>query len=142
MGVEIDLHDRRFDKIEWFTNLTYSDTKIENSADSDSDGTDITFVPDYVFNAGLTSKIPWDLTLSPYYQWVGTYYDSTSKSSRSAFGSYGTFNVKLQKILKRSRNYSANLLLDLNNVTDKKYEMPWDFTDPGFNGYAGIQIIY
>jgi outer membrane receptor protein involved in Fe transport len=142
MGIEIDLHDRRFNKIEWFANLTYSDTRIENRTDSDSDGTDITFVPDYVFNAGLTSKTTWDLTLSPYYQWVGSYYDSTSKSTRSTFGSYGIFNIKLQKILIRSRNYSANLLIDLNNVTDKQFEMPWDFTDPGFNGYAGIQIIF
>jgi outer membrane receptor protein involved in Fe transport len=142
MGVEIDLRDRSSEKVEWFANLTYSNTKIENPADSDSDGTDITFVPDYVFNAGLTSKLPWDVTLSPYYQWLGSYYDSTSKSSRSAFGSYGIVNIKLQKNLKRSRDYSANFLLELNNVTDKQYDMPWDFIDPGFNGYAAVQVIY
>jgi outer membrane receptor protein involved in Fe transport len=142
MGIEIDFHDRSYEKVEWFTNLTYSDTEIDNPADSDSDAADITFVPEYVFNAGLTSKLPWDVTLSPYYQWVGTYYDSTSKSTRSAFGRYGIFNIKLQKTLKRSRDYSANFLLELNNVTDKQYDMPWNFADPGFNGYAAFQIIY
>jgi outer membrane receptor protein involved in Fe transport len=141
-GIEIDVYDRRQDNLEWFANVTYSKTEVNNPTDPDNSGTDITFVPEYVLNAGLTSKLPWDVTLSPYYQWVGTYYDSTSKSTRKAFGSYGVINVKLQKMLKRSRDFSANLMIELNNITDKKYEMPWDFIDPGFNGYAGIQLIF
>jgi outer membrane receptor protein involved in Fe transport len=141
-GVEIDIHNRNTENVEWFANLTYSDTKVRNKADAENDGTDITFVPDYVVNTGLTAKLPWDVTFSPYYQWIGTYYDSTSKSTRTAFGSYGIANVKLQKMIKRSRDYSANLLLELNNITDKEYEMPWDFVDPGVSGFAGLQLIF
>ncbi|MDX1294791.1 MAG: TonB-dependent receptor, partial [Sulfurimonadaceae bacterium] len=79
-GVELDVHNRSSQELEWFANVTYTATEVKNSADADNDGTDITFVPDYVVNAGLTARLPWEITVSPYYQWVGTYYDSTSKS--------------------------------------------------------------
>ncbi|MDX1295096.1 MAG: TonB-dependent receptor, partial [Sulfurimonadaceae bacterium] len=116
--------------------------QFNNPENPDNDGTEINFVPDYVLNAGLTARLPWEVTASPYYQWVGTYYDSTFKSRRSEFGSYGIVNMRLHKVFKRSRDYSASVLVDLNNIADREYRMPWDFEDPGFNGYAAIQVIF
>jgi hypothetical protein len=28
----------------------------------------------------------------------------------------------------------------LNNITNKKYEQPWNFRDPGFNGMGYVQV--
>ena len=135
-GIELDLKGRSSESQEWFSNLTYTDTEVTSSR------TEITFVPELVVNAGFTSKLPWDITVSPYYQWVGPYYDSTSRSSRKAFGKYSVVNLNLQKLLRRNRNYSTNILLELNNIGDRNYKMPWDFIDPGFNGYLSIQMTY
>jgi iron complex outermembrane recepter protein len=30
----------------------------------------------------------------------------------------------------------------LNNLTNKKYEMPWQFQDPGFNAHASIEFVF
>ncbi|GAB4432332.1 MAG: TonB-dependent receptor [bacterium] len=138
-GVEIELN-HMINNINWFANGTFTNTKVENGVDSDQDGSDVPFVPDIILNVGGTIKLPYDFSLSPYYQYVGRYYDSTSKSGRRDFGQYGVVNLNVQKLLVKTNNYSANFSLDLNNLFDNKYEMPWQFQDPGFNIMARIEL--
>jgi outer membrane receptor protein involved in Fe transport len=73
---------------------------------------------------------------------VGNYYDSTSKSGRKKFGDYQVVNIKLQKTLVKTADYSMNAAVDLNNITNKKYEMPWQFRDPGFNALGSLEFTF
>jgi outer membrane receptor protein involved in Fe transport len=82
----------------------------------------------------------WKLT--PYLHAVGKYYDSTSKSGRSAFGPYQVLNLKIEKTLIRSDSYTIVLFTDLNNLTNRRYLMPWQFRDPGFNIIGGLDFRF
>jgi iron complex outermembrane recepter protein len=136
LGIELDLRHTLSESLVWFTNATITRTRVENAADAGQDGTSIPFSPSEVANAGLSGHLPWNITLSPYLHWVGRYYDSTSRSGRTAFGNYGVVNVRLQQ------NWSpgVDLVIDLNNLGNRHYDMPWGFQDPGFNGFAGLKF--
>ena len=142
IGAEIELKHYLNKYLSWFANYTYTNTKLDNDVDPDQDGSDITFVPNYLANLGITANLPNDITVSPYLHAVGKYYDSTSKSGRMKFGPYEIINMNARMVLKSTKDYQANLILDLNNITDKKFEMPWQFQDPGFNANASIEIVF
>jgi outer membrane cobalamin receptor len=72
---------------------------------------------------------------------VGTYYDSTSKTGRIKFGDYETLNIKLQKVFEIGKS-QLKCNLDLNNVTNNKYEMPWQFQNPGFSAFGSIEYNF
>ena len=38
--------------------------------------------------------------------------------------------------------YSLQGTLDLNNLFDRRYEMPWQFQNPGFNASIGIEVSF
>ena len=141
-GVEFEVNHFISEKFKWFANFTYANTKVKNSIDRNQDGSDIPFVPEFIANAGFNAKLPYDFTVSPYIQYVGKYYDSTDKSSRRDFGNYATVNLNIQKILYRHEKNFANLILELNNLFDKKYEMPWQFQDPGFNAMVRLELNF
>lgn len=141
-GVEIDFQNRSSEWMQYFANITFNDTRIEDPANANTDGSEIPFVPSYVANVGVTALLPFTITGSGYVQRVGTYYDSTSKTGRHEFGNYTLLNARLQKNLRRSTDYSLNALVDLNNLTDEKFAMPWGFVDPGFNAMASLQVSF
>lgn len=141
-GVEVDLEQLLGESLQWFANLTYSKSTVDNPLDADNDGTEITFVPDYVSNLGVTARLSLDITLSSYLQMVGTYYDSTSRSGRKEFGDYQTVNLKLQKELVKRTDYTMVAAVDINNLFNRKYEMPWQFRDPGFNAFGSLELRF
>ncbi|MBA4373591.1 MAG: TonB-dependent receptor [Thermodesulfovibrio sp.] len=141
-GVEVELNQMISKSLNWFANATFTNTTVKNKLDMDQDGSDIPFVPNFMANIGLTAKLPYDIAISPYYQYTGAYFDSTSKSSRREFGKYGVVNVNAQKLLFKNASYRANLSVDLNNLFNNKYEMPWQFQDPGFNALAKVEITF
>lgn len=124
----------------WFANVTLNSSRVDNAIALDQDGTAIPFVPDYVANVGLTARLPWGLVVSPRLQMVGDYYDSTSKTGRQRFGSYQVLNLRLQSRLLTRPDYSVSCSLDLNNLLDRRYEMPWQFRDPGFNAFLSLEF--
>lgn len=141
-GIELDFKHHMDDTLDYFANITYNDTKVKDSKTHDNDGNEIPFVPYYVANIGVTAFLPLDFTTTLSIQRVGKYYDSSAKSSRSEFGNYNLINAKLQKNILRNRDYSINALLELNNIADQRYTMPWGFVDPGFNGYASVAVTF
>ncbi len=141
-GAEVSLEQQLSKTVSWFANLTYTATEIENPLDSDQDGSDLSFTPDYLVNIGGTALLPGGFTLSPYLQLVGAYYDSTSSSGRNEFGNYAVVNVKVEKTVYTSPAYNVVAALDLNNLTNEDYEMPWQFQDPGFNALASMEVRF
>lgn len=141
-GVEFDFKLTPSDRFAWFANLTATRTQVENPTNPDQDGTKIPFAPNLVFNTGLSARVFGDITVAPYYHWVGRYYDSTSRSGRTALGNYGVLNARIQKELVRKTGYAADLIVDLNNILDRHYDLPFGFEDPGFNAWAGIDLKF
>ncbi|MCX7914000.1 MAG: TonB-dependent receptor [Thermodesulfovibrionales bacterium] len=141
-GFEVQVNHILSKNLSWFANYTYIDTKVTNKVDPVHDNSDIPFVPQYVFNIGLTANLPYDITLSPYLNAVGKYFDTTAKGDRKKFGPYETLNLKAQKLLYKTQNYRANLNIELSNITDRKFEMPWQFKDTGFNAFAAVELIF
>ena len=127
-------------RIRLFTNYTYTASRISNPFDHDQEGAALSFVPDYVVNAGFEMSLPATFKLSPYLHAVGTYYDSTSKSGRSTFGPYQVLNLKVEKALYHTDTHTVLLFADLNNITNRRYLMPWQFRDPGFNVMGGLDF--
>jgi outer membrane receptor protein involved in Fe transport len=99
-------------------------------------------VPKYSGNAGLTLSLPKDIFISPYLNAVGVYYDSTSKSGRLKFGPYQTVNVNVRKAFVTTSSGTFNLTVDLYNVLNQKYEMPWQFQNPGFSMFVGLEARF
>lgn len=141
-GVEIDFQNKPGGDIEYFANATYTDSQVKDPSNSQTDGSEIPFVPSFVANLGITALLPWEITGSGYVQQVGKYYDSSSKTERTSFGNYQTFNARFQKNVLRSADNSVTATVDLNNIGDKRYSMPWGFVDPGFNAMASVQISF
>ncbi|MEN2985972.1 MAG: TonB-dependent receptor [Thermodesulfovibrionaceae bacterium] len=141
-GVEFEVQHFISNKAKWFANFTITDTEVKNPIDENHDGSDIPFVPKFIANAGLTANLPYGLTVSPYLQFVGKYYDSTDKTNRRDFGDYVTVNLNIRKELFRTEKYYSTLILELNNITNKKYEMPWQFQDPGFNAMLRWELSF
>jgi outer membrane receptor protein involved in Fe transport len=141
-GIELDVRHSVSAALSWFANLTQTRTRVQDPGNPDQDGTAIPFTPDRVANLGLTARLPGQITLSPYYHRVGRYWDSTSQGSRLSFGHYGVLSLRLLKQLPDMAGASASLVVDLNNLTDRRYDMPWGFRDPGFNAFAGLRLTF
>ncbi|MBK6741901.1 MAG: TonB-dependent receptor [Hydrogenophilales bacterium] len=135
-GIEMDVRYTPGDTFAWFANLTLTDTRVRHASNPDQDGTDIPFAPESVANLGLSANLGDRTRLSAYYHRVGRYYDSTSRATRLAYGDHGVLNLRIQHAIRDN----LELIVDLNNLTDCRYDMPFEFRDPGFNAYAGLNL--
>jgi outer membrane receptor protein involved in Fe transport len=84
--------------LQWFANVTWTTSRIENDVDPGQDGASIPFVPQVIANGGLTLRLPYQVSFSPYVSATGEYYDSSSKRDRKRFGPYAVLSMKAQKI--------------------------------------------
>ena len=141
-GIELMAEQTVSDALHWFCNLTYTRTELHNVYDPDQDGARIPFAPDYVANLGITVSLPLGVTVSPYLTAVGTYYDSSSRSGRRVFGRHELLNMKIQASLVRRSRYALSAAMELNNLTNRRFEMPFQFRDPGFNCLGSLQLSF
>lgn len=141
-GFEIPFQQDLTSSIQLFANFTRTSSRIANPLDPDQNGAVIPFVPDYAANAGARLQLPHGLAVSAYLRAVGNYFDSTSRSGRRQFGPYQVVNLRLEKTLSRTDTATVLLFADLNNLTNRKYEMPWQFRDPGFNVFGGLDFRF
>jgi iron complex outermembrane receptor protein len=139
-GVEVTLDHAVGSSLTWFANGTYTHSRVANPLDSDQEGAQIPFVPDWMANVGASFSLPHGFTVSPYLRAVGTYYDSTSKAGRQSFGGYTIPALKLQSVVAAGRRSEVVFAIDLNNITDNRYEMPWQFRDPGFSVLGTVAV--
>ncbi len=138
LGLELDVQHSLSSSLSWFGNTTWTRTRVTNPTNPDQDGTSIPFTPDRVANLGLNLRLTGGTSVSTFVHWVGNYYDSTSRTDRKSFGKYGTLNVRLQQQMHKG----LELALDLNNVTNSRHDLPFDFRDPGFNAFASLTLSF
>ncbi|MGD9159708.1 MAG: TonB-dependent receptor [Desulfobacteraceae bacterium] len=132
-GFELGFNQYIKNKVNWFMNLTYIDSEIDDPDDSDQDGSEVPFVPQTMFNLGATLYLPMEITISPMLHYSGHIYDSTFKNTRSSFSTKEQVNISISKEL-NTNSIGRNILsLNVYNITNNKYEMPWQFRDTGTN---------
>jgi iron complex outermembrane recepter protein len=141
-GLEAEIRHKPINWMEWFANYTYTNSEIKNSMDSDQDGSEVPFVPEHMGNIGMHFKCPYEFTASVYVQLVGKIYDDTSKQNRREFSSYELLNAKAEKLLVNRDDMLLSLYLDLYNIGNKKFNMPWQFQDPGFSATGGVRLVF
>lgn len=141
-GAEVEIRHRINDRFSWFANYTYTDSEIRDDADSDQDGSELPFVPEHMGNIGINLSLPYGITVHPYAHFAGSIYDGTSRSSRKKFSSYELINMKLRKNLIDEKDYRLDLEVEFYNLTDNRFEMPWQFQDPGFSATGGIRMEF
>lgn len=129
------------DWLGWFANYTYTHTEISNPTDPDQDGAEVPFVPEHMGNVGLDLRLPYAVTASVYLHLAGEIYDSTSKQGRTKFDAYELLNANIRKTMVTAPSYRVDGYVELYNLTDNQFEMPWQFQDPGFSVTAGIKLV-
>lgn len=140
-GLELEVEHHLNDTFSWFVNYTFTDTDIQNPEDADQDGAQVPFVPENAGNVGFQCSWPRNFVADLTVQYVGSIYDSTSLSGRQEFDPYTIVNLSLQKHVYSTAEAEIIGHLDLMNLTDEKYEMPWQFQDPGFHFMVSLEIL-
>jgi len=140
MGVEIELNQHLNELLLWFANYTWMKTNIENPHFEDQDQVNIPFAPENVANAGLDLSFPFGMKFSPYLNYNDGYFDSNSKSGRKKFTPGVVINAFLSQNLKKSEKINLDIFIRLYNITDNRYEMPWQFQNTGISATGGLTI--
>ncbi len=141
-GIEIEYEQSLSNTMNIFGNYTYVNTKMENPINTDQDGTEIPFAPDHIINVGFDYNLWGDFVLSPRAQYAGWYYDSNSKSGRNSFKQGWVVNLVAQKKIATKNNLTTDAFVQLYNVTDNRYLMPWGFRNTGVAIQAGLKATF
>ena len=141
-GLELAFRHSPLASVSWFANYTYTHSEIESGTDPDQDGAEVPFVPENMANIGVDLNLPADIFLSLYLHWSGEIYDSNSKSGRSKFDAYEVLNLSARKTLIHDEDRTVDLFMDLYNLTNNEYEMPWQFQNPGLSATGGVKITF
>ncbi len=141
-GFEVSFNQSVGNVVEWVANLTYSDSKITDPNNPDQDGVDIPFVPKVTGNLGLSIFLPKSIEVCPWVHWGGRIYDSSSLRTRQKFNSKELVNIYASKTIKMVDNQNLVLFLKLYNITNNKFDMPWQFRDPGFTYTLGARYSF
>ncbi|HVO11721.1 MAG TPA: TonB-dependent receptor [Vicinamibacteria bacterium] len=139
-GVELAIDQAVGRNLTWFANGTYTHSRIENPLDPDQQGAQVPFVPVWMANAGASLSLSRRITASPYLRAVGTYYDSTSLAGRQSFGKYVIPAFRMQAVVAAGTRSDVVFALDLNNLSNDRYAMPWQFQDPGFSMFGTVAV--
>jgi outer membrane receptor protein involved in Fe transport len=140
LGFEAEISQRLGRSMTLFANYTYMQTSIENPFDEDQDGANVPFAPNHVANAGLQWQASgW--TLYPFLNYNGGYYDSSSLKNRAKFTPGALINLFVSKELSRQERYGLEAFARLYNVTDNRFEMPWQFQNTGFAVTVGLKVV-
>ncbi|MFC1586052.1 TonB-dependent receptor plug domain-containing protein [Fibrobacterota bacterium] len=141
-GLEFSVRQQIEKKICWFVNTTYTHSEISAPQDPDQDRAEVPFVPDMMTNMGLTFYLPYGIVLSPWMHFGGRIYDSSFKSNRSSYESSELLNVNVSKTFALNENQGFDVFVKAYNLTDNRFDMPWQFRDPGFAVNAGTSMAF
>jgi outer membrane receptor protein involved in Fe transport len=134
-GLEAELKQMITNNIQWFANYTLMKTKVKGA------GT-VPFAPEQVANLGVNLSTSYGLSFSPYLNYNNGFYDSSDIAGRSFFKPGALLNLNVSQVLAKTESYKVEAFSNFYNVTNNKYEMPWQFQNPGFSMMAGIKATF
>lgn len=136
-GFELSLKSSNDEFLSWFANLTVIDSKISSPDLPDEDNAEVPFVPPVTANAGFTLYLPYQINFHLWLHYSGKFYDSNSKISRLAFEPKEVINSRVSKKVILN-NLEFLIYLNLYNLSDNRFFLPWQFRDTGFGYDLGI----
>ena len=139
-GVEVTLDHALGKRVTWFANATYTHSRIDSPLDPGQQAAQVPFVPEWMANAGASLTVRGRLTVSPCLRAVGTYFDSTSLAGRQSFGGHVIPALRVESVVASRARSEVVVAVDLNNLANDRYAMPWQFRDPGFNAFASVAV--
>jgi len=134
-GIETEVKQLITNNIQWFANYTFMKTEVKDA------GT-VPFAPEQVANLGINLSTSYGLSFSPYLNYNNGFYDSSDKAGRSFFKPGALLNLNVSQVLAKTESYKIEAFGNFYNVTNNKYEMPWQFQNPGFSMMAGIKATF
>lgn len=134
-GAELEIAQNPSKNIQWFANYTFIKSSV-------NDGGSVPFAPDHVVNAGINVSTEFGLHLSTYLNYVDGIYDSSDETSRNYFKTGALLNANLSQELKKTEKYKVECFGQFYNITNNKYEMPWQFMNTGFSMMIGLRSTF
>ena len=140
-GAEAEIKQQINKGINWFANITYMKTKITNPLDGDQDGGTVPFSPEVVANAGISYTAPFGLQITPSVNYNDGFYDNSSKTGRNKFVPGLLLNAYVSYMIINNKN-KITCFAKFYNITDNRYEMPWQFRNTGFSVLGGLKVEF
>ena len=134
-GVEFEVRQIASRNIQWFANYTYMKTSV-------NDGPAVPFAPESVANAGITISSSFGLNLSAYLDYNSGIYDSSEESSRNFYNTGALLNADVTQEITESGSFRIECFGQFYNITDNRYEMPWQFRNTGFSMMLGLRAVF
>jgi outer membrane receptor protein involved in Fe transport len=141
-GAEIEIRQRFGALIGWFANVTYMKTEVKNTFDADQNGATVPFSPELIANAGISFNAPFGLQITPSVNYNDGYYDSSSKLGRKKFIPGTILNVYASQRIVKKNNTQVSLFGQFSNLTNNRYEMPWQFRNTGLSMMGGLKVEF
>ncbi|MDY0079534.1 MAG: TonB-dependent receptor [Ignavibacteriaceae bacterium] len=141
-GLELAMKHSLGGHFSWFANFTLIDSKIYNPVLSDEDNLEVPFVSPFTVNTGFSAILPYATELYAWLKYSDKIYDSNSRLNRISYKSGETINLRIQKNINLYNGVKSSIYLIINNITDNKYDMPWQFRDTGFQYFVGLNTSF
>lgn len=135
-GFELEVNHNLNDQLSWFANYTYMKPKIKGKENST-----VAFAPNHIFNAGISYQSDFGLKINPILSYGSDYYDSNSTTGK-AFKQGTVINLFVSQKLINKENKDLDVFVKIYNLTDNRYEMPWQFRNTGFAITGGFVINF
>lgn len=141
-GVELEVRHDLKEGFVWFANYTYTSTSVSNSINPDLDGTEVPFSPEHIVNAGADILLITGTRIVPQLSYSSAIYDGNSKSGRASFTPGTVVNLSVTHPLAVTAGAATNLFITVVNLTDNRYEMPWQFRNTGTAVTGGVRVQF
>jgi iron complex outermembrane recepter protein len=141
-GVEVEARGRVKGRLGWFANATFARAKVDNPLDADQNGATVPFVPGTTANAGLSLDLPRKARVRADVRYFGAIYDSTSLAGRLRHPSYTVASMAGEWPVVQREGYAVTVKGEVYNLFDERYEMPWQFRDPGRRGTLALSFVF
>jgi len=141
LGLEMEVRYAMGRGLSWFANLTWLNTEIENPLDADQDGAAIPFAPEWIANLGFDLATSSGLVVRPHLNVTSGYFDSTSLSGRREFTPGAVVNLFVSQRVVQGEAFTLECFGHFVNLTDNRFEMPWQFQNLGFSFMLGIRVL-
>jgi iron complex outermembrane recepter protein len=134
-GFEIEVKQSVSERFDWFVNYTYMKTSVEDA------GT-VPFAPEQVANAGLNIFTPFGMMINTYLNYNKGFYDSSDETNRNFFKPGTLLNLNISQKLAEKQSYKLEAFGEFYNLTNNRYEMPWQFRNTGFSFMTGLRTSF
>jgi iron complex outermembrane receptor protein len=141
-GGEIEISHKISSIFTWYVNGTYMKTVVKNELNNDQNNSEIPFSPNLVLNAGFTVNTNSGLIIAPSINYNGGFYDGISKNDRIKYVPGVVLNSYIAQQIVKTDSYKLDSFIQLYNITNNVYSMPWQFKNTGMSGTIGLRVNF